>query len=617
MPLRQSLLVLAQLKYFLRAIGLELLPTLLRPRNAPEPPKPAVRYSRWIALSRCTIHVLPCTIFAFLLYLNYNPTYLGPGLTVTPSDAVVLALFQVAAKLLEITCIASLTTVLLQVLRHGLMSGGVPLGFLGSGVFFSQANYFWSPEMLVGAMHCLKNWRRMRLLIVVTVVALVAVLIAPSTAVLLLPRLQNVPAGGTNYFVPATSDQLWPDVVDGTDETQECFEGNATQCLFCPSGGFESLRSYFKNINSSFHVPSKMRWSTSSLTPIIVQVATPRVPDLQNYGSVRGMRPETTIYQPNMITAILPSHISEDWRNSAARWSGSPFSAAKQYQYALQLLSIVSTTSPVVHVKCSAAQNVSYGPTQVEFPVKLWTPSAKPGSRHWETDGKLFNTSIPKTSTFDNLLTEWIPLPSDQFGPVSGGILVSFPGVLSNDSGAVLGCSVSASWVYAKIRSDSYAYGSAWDFPNIFDIIWTSSITNNLSSSSPHAHNHPRLMSIYQRWFESLNSPTYVEDGAKYSQQPNKLQRLFSDVGLTSALPKMRTQPYNQYNGSMKSCVLAPPNLTMTDVERLNDPTCGGGGKSVLTEHIIASTIANGLSRYGAPSNLILSSPELTLFTGS
>lgn len=66
-------------------------------------------------------------------------------------------LFQIGAKLLEIGCVASLTTVVLHVLRHDLIRNGVPLDLLGSGIFFSQANCFWSPEMLVGAWHCVRN----------------------------------------------------------------------------------------------------------------------------------------------------------------------------------------------------------------------------------------------------------------------------------------------------------------------------------------------------------------------------------------------------------------------------------------------------------------------------
>lgn len=195
--------------------------------------------------------------------------YLGPGFSYRNSDEIYLVLFQIAAKILEIVCVASLTTVVLHVLRHELLRDGVPLGFVGSGVFFSQANWFWSPEMFVGALHCVKNWKRLRLLVVIIMAGVLALLIAPSAAVLLQPQIQTVSAGGTAYFLPATPDQLWPSDVNGSDELSDCFGEYATQNIVCASAGFESLRVYFMNFNSSFNVPSMM-WGTYDMSPLVI-----------------------------------------------------------------------------------------------------------------------------------------------------------------------------------------------------------------------------------------------------------------------------------------------------------------------------------------------------------
>ena len=100
--------------------------------------------------------------------------YIGPEFSYRTSTRVYLVLFQIGAKLVEIACVASLTTVLLHVLRHDLFGDGVPLGFVGSGVFFSQANYFWSPEIYVGALHSVQHWRRLRLLILIIVAGTLA-----------------------------------------------------------------------------------------------------------------------------------------------------------------------------------------------------------------------------------------------------------------------------------------------------------------------------------------------------------------------------------------------------------------------------------------------------------
>lgn len=48
----------------------------------------------------------------------------------------------------------------------------------------------------------------LRLFLVIVLAGLLALLIAPSAAVLLQPHSQSVPAGGTTYYLPVTPDEL-------------------------------------------------------------------------------------------------------------------------------------------------------------------------------------------------------------------------------------------------------------------------------------------------------------------------------------------------------------------------------------------------------------------------
>lgn len=396
-----------QTNYFLRAIGLEVVNALFRREKGCEPPKPTLRRSRWIALSRCTVHILPCSVFLFIIPLNYQAMYIGPGFALGQSNSLYLALFQVAAKVLEITCVASLTTVVLHVLRHDLMRSGVPLGLLGSGIFFSQASCFWSPEMAAGVLHCLRglkerdftHLKKMKLLVIVGVAGFIALLIAPSAAVLLQPQTQNVPSGGTEYYIPATPNQLWPSVLDGSDEMPECFTEARAQHIVCASGGLESLRSYFRNLNATMHLPLVMwDYKGQGLSLIIVQSPAARIPRLVNSGRLSGFARETIISQTNAMTAIFQDSLTEDWHNLAKTWSGSRFAPANQYKYARQRLSTVYTNNPIVHVRCSRAQNVSIGERGVEFPVKLWTDRKlainEPGSVSWDDITSAFQVPV-------------------------------------------------------------------------------------------------------------------------------------------------------------------------------------------------------------------------------
>ena len=591
----------AQTKYFIRAIGFELLNTLFRRWTASEPPKPVLRRSRWIALSRCAIHILPCLVFLFLIPLNYSAMYLGPGFSYRKSDEIYLVLFQIAAKILEIVCVASLTTVVLHVLRHELLRDGVPLGFVGSGMFFSQANWFWSPEMFVGALHCVKSWKRLRLLMVIIMAGVLALLIAPSSAVLLQPRIQTVSAGGTAYFLPATPDQLWPSEVNGSDELSECFGEYASQNVVCASAGFESLRDYFTNFNSSFNIPSMMR-GTYDMSPLVIQSLAAKTPRLINSGTVFGFNRETSILQPNAITAILQDSLTGDWHNGTKNWSGNRFSAGREYQYADEVLSSVLTTSPVVLARCAPAQNVSAGQVEVNFPVKTWvtrtlTPSDA-GSTQWQDDQKPFNITILDPSNSSNLRFEWIALPMDQFGPVSGGVLLHFPGNVLNTSRVVVGCSISASWFSGEMTSDSLINEAAWSFSESSKSF--ARIRTDLNASSAEAYGYRRLITVGERWIQSLTPFTPCEDCDNQSNRQTTLERLFSDVGLSTVLDDMRVQGQFRYNQSTDTCVFQPSNPADMDVDRWNFGDCGNGNKHALLELILASVFANGLSRYGS-----------------
>ena len=506
--------------------------------------------------------------------------------------------FQIAAKILEIVCVASLTTVVLHVLRHELMRDGVPLGLVGSGIYFSQANCFWSPEMLAGASHCVKSWRRLRLLMVIIVAGFLALLIAPAAAVLLQPRSQNVPAGGTAYFLPATPDQLWPSEVNGSDEFAECFGEYAPQNIVCASAGFESLHTYFMNFNFSFNVPSMMM-DSYAMSPLVIQSLAAKTPRLLNYGTVYGLARETSIFQPNAITAILQDSLTGDWRDGTKARLGSRFSAGREYQYANQRLSSVITTSPVVLTRCGPAQNVSAGQVEVDFPVKTWitstlTPS-EPGSNQWQNDPKPLNITIQDRSNSNKLQSDWIGLPTDQFGPVSGAFLLHFPG---NTSWAVIGCSISASWFSGEVTSDSLSNEAAWSFTETSKL--SARIRNDLNASGTEVQSYRRLITIHESWVQTLTPLTPCEDCGSEPKRLTILEQLFSDVGLTTVFDEMRAQGQSRYNGSTKTCVLQPPDPRDTDVDRWNDGDCNNGNKHMFVELIIASIFANGLSRHGS-----------------
>lgn len=89
------------------------------------------------------------------------------------------------------------------------------------------------------------------------------------------------------------------------------------------------------------------------------------------------------------------------------------------------------------------------------------------------------------------------------------------------------------------------------------------------------------------------------QDCNNRSERVTTLEQLLIDVGLTTVLQDMRTQGQERWDETANVCRFQPLNLAETDIDRLNPGECGGDGKLILLELILASIFANGLSRYG------------------
>lgn len=242
--------------YALRAVGLEIVNNVARQwsgKGKSEKPKVVLRKSFWIALSRALVHILPLSVFVGLIYLNYYTLYIGPSFQWTGqgNDEVFTAMIQVAAKAQELLCVASLAAIILQALRRELLDEGLPLGLLGSGIWFSQISSFWSAEFVAAAPWSSKSARKFRFYLLVLVAGLIAAVIGPASAVLMLPRNQEIPAGGTSFYLNGTSDELWPRELSAASALAVCKLRNATEYAVCPSGGYKSLLNTFEMSGSN------------------------------------------------------------------------------------------------------------------------------------------------------------------------------------------------------------------------------------------------------------------------------------------------------------------------------------------------------------------------------
>lgn len=171
-----------------------------------EPIKIAIRKSRTLALIRALIHIVPVGVALWEIIINWNTYYLG---ATTRNQAY----YQFGAKLHEMTAQASLTAIVFSYIRYEMSSGqGLPFGAMFSGLQISQASYLWSMEFW-GSIYSkhLPIRRRITLILVVTSAIVLAAAVGPSSAILLIPRLEYWPAGATNIWLNVTSQEIWPD----------------------------------------------------------------------------------------------------------------------------------------------------------------------------------------------------------------------------------------------------------------------------------------------------------------------------------------------------------------------------------------------------------------------
>lgn len=195
---------------------------------------------------KSAIHIIPMSGALVIVGFNLQQYYIGGELSgATGQDPEKLQALQFVAKLHELFMLASLGEVLFTWLRKELVFGnGLPFGAVFAGLQFKSLSTLWSPEFRAmvhdaWSAHRDRN-RRKRLLAFLTIVCIMlGVSVGPSTANLMKPRLGEWPAGGTDFWLNITTDQLYPSSMSATSAFNSC--SNDTGNASCPSGDYVTI----------------------------------------------------------------------------------------------------------------------------------------------------------------------------------------------------------------------------------------------------------------------------------------------------------------------------------------------------------------------------------------
>ncbi|TPX13527.1 uncharacterized protein E0L32_005998 [Thyridium curvatum] len=478
-------------------------------------------------------------------------------------DGVKMGLLQVAAKMQELLIIASLTTVILHVLRAQLASGdGVPLGWLASDKAFTQirsifdsSSYFWSPDFWGGLLaYRGHRWKRnLPVIVLLGVGGIIAALAGPASAILMIPRVMEWPAGGMVYWLNGSEAQIWPTRLDAHYlEGYNCSSDYSRIHNYkCPSSGFTALRAHLWTWWQFPERPYQVTLQDETMRKVFYVVA-----DQQ-------LDKDTWVYTTHGPSANMLDASVHFYKVALRMLRDQSQTGRPAYPRSLDLAKVksfeVDMKLPVVRTSCVRHWNVSieYAATNMTFPVleqfslyrrtranKTVAVTANVQQAFKERGLGVVNGSIFSLKPREfNLFV--IPIDIDA-GDASSLGLILLAGSNGTDMSPVT-CTVDARWGRGQSIIDARLEGDelqSHEFTSnrLRNVVKAQLANdNNIDQASPSWH--PRNdgawdhISLHPNWYDllspSVSDASLAEDSAArgHSSSPNEvtlLERLLS-----------------------------------------------------------------------------------------
>ena len=433
--------------HILRTLGLDIISFLAHKLhfNHYEQAKVAISDSAWVAIGRCSIHILPLAVSIFLIALNLKGRYIGqhlPGSESDHGDSVALAFIQVAAKIQELLAVASIAVVIFQTTNDALTDEhGLPLGLTTSGFSFARISYFWSPSFWGGTFGlCKLPNQRMIMMYTLTVLGgILGLTVGPASAILMLPRSATWQQFATTFWMNGTGEDFWPNVLRAQHlgGPQSCSKGLVA--ANCAQNGLPLLSVYdfySRNNGGGFKI-----FTPDSTFPRIID-GIPKVKDISA---------ESWTIVPHAATSLALTRLWGD-----PRW------VAKGNPTGIQSGQTTSGAA-VVRTVCSPDIKLTRNGTS-----EVCLPDL-PAFDTWSKDGRLgsgrtiklreplwiqSNTSRAENHHLDTVFV----VPDQEMASVTTGVVVLGP--LTNQSERIaMVCSIDARWndaQHSMIKSSDY-----------------------------------------------------------------------------------------------------------------------------------------------------------------
>ncbi|KAI9797363.1 MAG: hypothetical protein M1833_005543 [Piccolia ochrophora] len=501
----------------------ELLPTHgshTKPKAVREDPKIALTSNYRIITLAVVVQILPTLTTIVILYLTSASVYwadLG-----YPHQNSILNGLQFASKFHEILITASLTAIVLHRIRYDLAeASGVPLGFLTSAYQMGSPTYlftkeFWGAQttrslrqlrdwqfwrsQTTKARHGNRNWLPLGLVIAVTF--MLAPIVGPASAVLMIPSLDWWPLSNPlndtaiSVFLPLGPSQIWPPRIDAKllsspemlPTSDACLRDDANKDPVCPSAGFEDIAA----------------WAAKYMN----KVADPNITltDLET-GAKRYLTSNTIERSSGWaVSSTVGFGQAKDIANfwNFLRGTELPLASVQRPLLEPSFQDSLPMKKPVVQAHCALFKEGSEDFKHITFPTgELRSPTLNlEKSTSWRIP-KAIETSAPSNELVD---FHWVDMSehSDDV-PLLGAVFVSHA---PDGSTAVFPCTILSHWAPVRIWADPRIDSTILqDIPNPIDIV--SSIPKVTETKGSALDMALEPISIDMPWAEALNLPNH------------------------------------------------------------------------------------------------------------
>ena len=470
-------------------LSIKLLSTIRHNRKLEsEEPKWITVHSRKETLGVCTIHLLPVTATAILLFLNINEIYFEPIGAYGQKNS--LAALQFAAKTHEVSITLSLSAIILDYVRYELLRGaGVPFGSLVAAFQVTNLGFLWSPGIWATAFAPGSGAHRHFLVAAIVLAIMLSATVGPASAILMVPSIgfwkhsvaksdNTLYSNLTNliFFIGAAKSDLWPARLDemSYNECQGSYPPipNNPMPEGCPLSGFATLMDvvtpdWFPYGQWNFSTPSgdasgaRLRYIEGGFTRVGVE-------DPNVEGRTLYVAETTSLSADSLLDGISQMFTFQEAQDE--KWS--------------LALSTGKVQGPIVYTACDVSQ-FYWGDGGKMYE---WSPDPDPGgnqdppgfalvdddaeqkllnltfgTQDWSLDATTFLSNWSSTVSSTTL---WVEPPRGTDAP-SIGVAYGFSFPTPQLTGAVISCSIFAGWqpidMYINTVGDNFIHSPTVD----------------------------------------------------------------------------------------------------------------------------------------------------------